>query len=474
MSNEFIYLLPLWIIVFGSLLILLIEMFFHENGRKIIPSFSVLILLTAIVIEVYNYIQHKKFSVEILLFHETAKIAISTHIFILGSLFSGLLTVLFSEQYLKEQRASTGEYYAIVLVVVSGMINLIVADEFLTFFVGLELMSIGGYILTAYIRTKEISIEAAIKYYLPGVFSTGFILMGIAFVYGISGTTFFEHIKFQLPQKSHSIYLFLIGIVFILIGLSFKIALVPFHAYAPDVYEGASAPISAFLSTGIKIAAFASMIRILGESFLMEGDWNQILPLLSLATMIVGNVLAFNQENVKRMLAYSSIAHAGYVLLAIITLQKANLSDIYFSVGFYLFAYTFMTAGSFGLLGYLSRKEEKYTNIQDFTGFAKDHPWLSIAMAVFMFSLIGFPPTAGFFGKYYVFRLALQEGYIFLVVVGIINSFLSAYYYLRVVVYMFMKKEESIELNPMLPTLKWGVALSVIGTVVLGFVPFFY
>lgn len=474
MSNEFLFLLPLWSIITGALLVLFVEMMFHEKGRDIIPFITILFLLIAIIGTLRNYVELIAIGESIDLFHKTVKIDIITNLFILGALISGIIAVLFSVQYLVEHRAVTGEYYSLILLVISGMINLIIANEFLTFFVGLELMSIGSYVLAGYFRVRERSIESAIKYYLPGVFSTGLILMGIAFIYGITGTTFFESIRYILPFKLTSLYSFYFGVILLLAGLAFKIALAPFHAYAPDVYDGSAAPVSAFLSTGIKVAAFAALIRIMGEVLLIQGDWLNIMPILSILTMFIGNIMALNQDSIKRMLAYSSVAHAGYILLAIVTIDKSNLKEIYFAVSFYLLAYTFMTGGAFGLLGWLSRKEEKLVYFDDLSGIAKKYPWFSIIMAIFMFSLAGFPPTAGFFGKYYVFRLAIVNGYYGLALIGILNSFISAYYYLKVIIYMFMKKEQDIELPESFYTLRFGLLLSVVGTLIIGFIPFYY
>lgn len=472
MSNEFLFLFPLWIIIVGSLVILLIEAIFKESGRKIIFSFSLFLLFLAFLNQIFVYKWTLDYGKEILLFYNTIKIDSLTNLFILSSLIAVLLTVLFSDQYLTEHKSITSEYYFLLFMVLTGMINLVVANEFLTFFVGLELMSIASYVLTGYFRVREKSIEAALKYYLPGVFSTGLLLMGIAFLYGISGTTFFDQISFSLTRKFPHQNVFYVGFLFLLAGIAFKLTFVPFHSYAPDVYEGASAPISGLLSTGIKIAVFASFVRIIGEVLPSTTDWNDVFIVLSILTMLVGNIMALKQDNLKRMLAYSSIAHAGYIMVAFVSFRDVSLNEIYFSVGFYLFSYTFMTLGAFGLLGWLSKKEEKNICIDDLSGISKSYPWMSLAMAVFMFSLTGFPPTAGFFAKYYIFRLAIQSNYTWLAVIAILNSFLSAYYYLRVIVYMILKKEQEVELSSAKTSLRFAVILSIIGIFALPFIPF--
>ncbi|MFN3604916.1 MAG: NADH-quinone oxidoreductase subunit N [Leptonema sp. (in: bacteria)] len=472
MSNEFLFLIPLWILIASSLIVLLIEAILKEKGRSIQFTFSLLVLVVALVFQVIVYNWTMIHGKDIFLFHHTLKISSLSNLFILSSLFAIILTTLFSEQYLIEHKAVTGEYYFLLLMVLAGMITLILSNELLTFFVGLELMSLASYVLTGYFRVREKSIEAALKYYLPGVFSTGLLLMGIAFLYGISGTSFFDQMSFSLTRKNDYFNSYYLGFLFLFSGIAFKLTFVPFHAYAPDVYEGASAPISGLLSTGIKIAVFAIFLRILEDVIPLEIKRNDIIIFLSILTMLVGNIMALKQDNIKRMLAYSSIAHAGYVFIAFVSFSEVSKYEINFSVGFYLFAYTFMTLGAFGLLGWLSRKEEKNVYIDDLSGIAKKYPWISLAMAIFMFSLTGFPPTAGFFGKYYVFRLAIQSGYTWLALVAILNSFLSAYYYLRVVVYMFLKKEEEVSLTNLRFSFKLAILISVFGIFALPFIPF--
>lgn len=472
MSNEFLFLLPLWIVIVGALIILILEAIFKESGRKVLFPFTIFILVLTFLFQIIVYNWTIIAGKEILLFYNTLKIQAITNLFNLSAIIAIFLTVLFSEQYLLDHRAITGEYYFLILMTLAGMFNLILANELITFFVGLELLSIASYVLTGYYRTREKSIEAALKYYLPGVFSTGIILMGIAFMYGFSGTTFFDQILNMLKIKQHSFYGFTLGFLFLFIGIAFKLTLVPFHSYAPDVYEGASAPISGLLSTGIKIAVFGILIRILEQSLIVKEFWKEIVIILSILTMLIGNIMALKQDNIKRMLAYSSIAHAGYVLIAFVSIAHSNLKEIYFSVGFYLLAYTFMTLGAFGLLGWLSRKEEKFIYLDDLSGIYKKFPWISIGMAIFMFSLAGFPPTAGFFGKYYVFRLAIQSGYTWLAVIGILNSFLSAYYYLRIIIYMILKKEEMVEISDLRLSLKFAILFSVLGIFIIPFISF--
>ncbi|MBW7857927.1 MAG: NADH-quinone oxidoreductase subunit N [Leptonema sp. (in: Bacteria)] len=390
-------------------------------------------------------------------------------------MLSTVLTILFSADYLKQERAVTGEYYALLMLATAGMITLIVASEFLTLFVGLELVSLAGYVLAGYFRTRERSIEASLKYFLPGVFATGLILYGIATLFGATGSLSFQQISATLTTSQGQFYAIATAAVLILAGFSFKVAVAPFHAWAPDVYDGAAAPVSVVLSTGVKAAAFAALLRMFIEAFNFPGTWIGAFATLSVITMILGNVGAFLQKNVKRMLAYSSVAHAGYVVIAFTTVKIASADYIYHSVAVYMLAYTLMTGGAFGLLGYLGnlgQKGETRTDLADLAGLARTAPWVAVVMAVFMFSLAGFPPTAGFFGKYYVFKLAIENNYVWLAVLGVINSFLSVAFYLRVIVYMFMEPQVEKPVVSKPPVLVVSALLiCVIGIFVAGFLP---
>ncbi len=471
MAEEFVVLLPLWIIVIGAIGVLIIEAVWGTKGRSVLFAATMAILLLAFIGEIMVYRWTCAGAQDIFLFNRVLKISALTNLFVLSAIVAAILTILFSDHYLIAHAATTGEYYFLVLMVVAGMINVILSHELVTFLVGLELLSLGSYALAGYFRNREKSIEAALKYYLPGIFSTAIMVMGIAFIFGATGTTFFDQLNQGMLQMPHRSIAFVFGFIMLLAGIAFKLTLVPFHAYAPDVYEGASAPISGLLSTGIKIAVFASLVRILGDAFQLPSG-KAMFVFLSTATMAVGNSMALKQENIKRMLAYSSIAHAGYMVIALVSHSAIPARDMHFAIGFYLLAYTFMTLGSFGILGWLSGREERFIYLKDLAGISKRCPAISLALAVLMFSLAGFPPTAGFFAKYYVFRLAIVSGDLWLAIFGILNSFISAYYYLRVVVYIMMKNDNDVQLPALRLSLKLAILLSILGTFAIPFISF--
>jgi NADH-quinone oxidoreductase subunit N len=389
-------------------------------------------------------------------------------------LLSGLLACFFSSSYLKLERAVTGEYYALLLMAVSGMITLVMAAEFLTLFVGLELMSLASYALAGYLRVRERSAEAALKYFMTGVFASAFLLSGMSLLYGATGSLNFQEISRYAGEGREGFFFLKWGAVLLLVGLGFKVAAVPFHAWAPDVYDGAPAPVSVLLSTGLKTAGFGALARIFTEIFGVPGGWTMILAFLAVMTMVVGNLGALAQSSVKRMLAFSSVAHAGYVLVGLSVVSLAPIVDIERAVAFYLLAYTLMTAGAFGWLAWAGRKGESLSKLEDFKGLGLAHPWMGLAMAIFLFSLAGLTPTAGFFGKYYLFKLAVDQGLIWLALVAVLNSFVSAYYYLRVAAYLYQKPTSDDSVPTIAPGFASGLAfaLCLAGTILVGFLKF--
>jgi NADH-quinone oxidoreductase subunit N len=324
-------------------------------------------------------------------------------------------------------------------------------------------MSISLYVLAGFKREDLRSNEASLKYFLMGAFATGFLLYGIVMIYGSTRSTNLEDIIKNIAYDGGNANLLLwAGVGLLLVGLGFKIASVPFHMWVPDVYEGAPTPITAFISAGPKAAGFAALLRVFLFSFVtIKMDWTTVIWIMAALTMTTGNIVAIAQSNIKRMLAYSSIAHAGYVLVALVAGESFGVS----SALFYLLAYTFMNIGAFTVVIALGRKNEENTNLDDYSGLGTRHPYLAILMMLFMISLAGFPPTAGFMAKFYVFSSAVKSGYIGLVIIGVLNSLVSVYYYLRIVVIMFMRpplpeaKPISLPLGSILVLLisTWGV-----------------
>jgi NADH-quinone oxidoreductase subunit N len=352
----------------------------------------------------------------------------------------GLATAWISHTWLAQRNLMHGEYYVLMLFAISGMMLMVQATELITLFVGLETFSISLYVLSAFARSKKRSEEAGLKYLLLGAFSSAFLLYGIAFIYGAMGTTNLNVIADTLAQPGALAavgpYMLPAGIGLMLVGLGFKVAAVPFHLWTPDVYEGAPTPVTAFMSVATKAAAFGAMGRILLFAFpTASQSWQPLVASMALATMIVGNFVAVCQNNVKRMLAYSSIAHAGYVLIGIVA---GDLPGILF----YLLCYAVMNFGAFSVVAAMSRQGRDYDTFEDYNGLHHRNPGLALAMSVFMFSLAGIPPAVGFYGKFYLFAHAVERGYTGLVVVGVLTSVVSAWYYLRVVVAMWMREGE--------------------------------
>jgi NADH-quinone oxidoreductase subunit N len=383
----------------------------------------------------------------------------------------GLLVVFSSTDYLRRENQESGEYYALLLFSIVGQCVMVTANELVMIFIGLEISSIASYILAGYLRDDARNNEAALKYFLLGSFATAFLLYGVAWMYGATGSTNLTEIRRALvsgtaPPEA------LIGVAaaLIFVGLAFKISAAPFQGWAPDVYQGAPAPVSAFLTVGPKAAAFAVLLRIfLGSLEPIASRWEPAVWVCALATMVVGNFAAILQTNIKRLLAYSSIAHAGYVLVAV----AANSGTGSVAAMFYLAAYAFTNIGAFAVVTHFSRKGERYVSIDDFAGLAQRQPGMAAMLTIFLLSLIGVPLTGGFFGKFYIFKAALDAKLVWLTVLGLLNSAVAAYYYLRILVVMYMREPgESVEtLPPAGALLQIAVYGSAVGTLLLGIFP---
>ncbi len=352
---------------------------------------------------------------------------------------TAILVAIIARNYFEKKRYNRGEFYILLLFAVIGMMLIASANDLIILFLGIELMSICLYVLAGIVRVKEHATEAALKYFLLGAFSTGFLLYGIALIYGTVGTTNLMLIRNVFAVVSTN-YLFLLGAGLLIVGLSFKAAAVPFHMWAPDVYEGSSTPVTAFMSTAAKAAAFTAFITIFIRTFdFFGGRINEAIAIIAAASMIFGNIAAIGQSNIKRMLAYSSIAHAGYMLIGI----ASGSIEGQVGVMFYLVAYTFMNVGAFAIVAIIENEEEKNLQLDDYLGLHQTQPVLSALMAIFMFALSGIPPFAGFFGKYFVFYSAIKSNLTWLAVIGVLTSFISAYYYIRIVALMYFRESKT-------------------------------
>ena len=380
---------------------------------------------------------------------------------------AGIVTLLLSEPYLQRFGHPQAEYTILLLFATVGMVLMASANDLITVFLGIELMSICLYVLAGFFRTEERSNEASLKYFLLGAFATGFLLYGIALVYGSSGTTNLTVIGAMHPDAG-SRMIFTLGATLIAVGLSFKVAAVPFHMWAPDVYEGAPTPVTAFMSTGAKAAAFAAFLTVFSRTLHFGGSSvAAVIAVIAASSMIVGNVVAISQSNIKRMLAYSSIAHAGYMLSGV----AAGSVQGEVGVMFYLSAYAFMNLGAFGVISVVERDHSEGLGIDSYAGLSRRRPLLAGLMALFMFSLAGIPPFAGFFGKYYVFLAAIDARMTWLAIVGVLTSVVSAYYYLRIVVVMYFQDGEATPVSAPARPVLIALILSALMTLQFGIYP---
>ena len=378
------------------------------------------------------------------------------------------ITVLMSMRYLAIEGASPGEYYFLILCATLGMMIMAGGIDLISIFIGLETMAVSFYILAGFIKPNQRSNEAAVKYFLLGAFSLGILLYGMSLLYGLSGTTNLRVMATSFASQAAVDPRLVLAVILVVAGVGFKIAAVPFHMWAPDVYEGAPTPITAFLSVGSKAASFAMLIRIFLEGLpSMNADWRLLFWVLSIATMTIGNIAAVTQTNVKRMLAYSSIAHAGYVLIGIVAGTARGIT----ATLVYLMVYTFMQLGAFAVVVVLRREEIAGDELKDFGGLAFRNPFAAFAMLLFMLSLGGIPPTAGFMGKFWLFSAAIDAHYYWLALIGVLNSAVSLYYYVRIVVFMYLKKETIGPTPTTSPTLAIVLGVAVAATLVLGVYP---
>ena len=347
-----------------------------------------------------------------------------------------LFTVAFSTQVLERDGVPEGEYYAVLLFSVVGMIMMAMANDLLVLFIGLEVMSIGVYVLTGIRRDSLAGVEGAFKYFLLGAFASAFFLYGIAFTFGVAGSTRLDRIaSFLAAQSMSQNPMILLAMGLLIVGFAFKVAAVPFHMWTPDAYEGAPAVVTGFMSTGVKAAAFAGFVRVFLAAFEpFKADWAPVLMVLAMVTMIVGTVVGVAQSHLKRMLAYSSIAHGGYLLVGLVAANQLGKAAILF----YLAAYAITNLAAFGAIALLGGKDGARDGLHDYAGLWHSRPWVAGLLTVALLSLGGLPPTAGFIGKWYVFTAAVSAGYYGLAIVGVLSSVISVFFYMRVVVMMYM------------------------------------
>ena len=464
-SNSLLVSLPLIIVAGSGTLLLLIDLFVPDDRKWVTAFLSTLGMAVALGFAIAD------FGSQVTAFGGMLVGDPFASFLQIIFLVSGILGILLAYDYLKRMGLERGEYYTLLMFTVSGMMLMAMAGDLIIVFLALELLSIPLYILSGFARPDPESEESAMKYFLMGAFSSAFLVYGIAMIYGASGTTQLAAIVAAVQAGAVHNTLFLAGVGLLVVGLAFKVAAVPFHMWTPDVYQGAPSSIVAFMTVGAKAGGFAALLRLMIIGFPSVADaWGPVLLWVAALTMIWGNVAAVVQSNVKRMLAYSSIAHAGYIMMALPAATVAGVAPEAVSAAlFYLFAYMATNLGAWGVVMAVEKREGRGQEISDLSGLASRHPLLAAGMAVFTFSLIGVPPTLGFVGKFYLFRAAVHANLIGLAIIGVLTSLVSAYYYLRVVVVMYMKTGEETVRSEF--WLNGVVGLTALTTLVLGIMP---
>ncbi len=475
--NDFIAVLPLIILAMTGLAVMMWDAF------EKVPSRSPLLLtvvggMGAIVAAVANLTAAPVIAFGGLFFSNTY-----TGFFTIIFSAAAVLSALLSEQFLKEREMIIGEYCALILFSVCGMVMMASGANLIVTFLGLETMSIAFYVLAGIFRKEESSNEASLKYFLLGSFATGFFLYGIALVYGTTGTMNLAEIRTIMlglapkPAATYSSLLLTLGMLFIIVGLAFKVSAFPFHQWAPDVYEGSPTVVAGFMSTAGKTAAFSSFILLFPYALLptaavhLGSEKIQIvLAILAACSMLYGNIVAVSQTRIKRMLAYSSIAHAGYMLLGVSALNENGITG----VAIYSAVYILMQISAFGIVSVLEKSDGNGFELEDYVGLSKRRPWLAFLLAIIMLSLAGIPPFAGFFGKYYLFLAAINAGMVWLAIVGVVSSIIASYFYLRVIVLMYFRQandQVEVSVPEKINTSFVAIAFAVAALLVLGIYP---
>jgi len=481
--------MPELIVGIAGVLVMMIDAFTRRNQRWTTGSLSMLSLAAAMGSVIWLWIsgpaQHNAYSGMIVL----DELRLS---FTLIFLIVALLTILISTVWIEAEKLPAGEFHSLLLFATTGMMLMAAAGDLVIVFLGLEILSIATYVMAGFRRTDVRSNESSLKYFILGSFASAFLLYGIALIYGataingLPGTTNIATIASRVDQSLYPPLLFA-GAAMLLVGFGFKIATAPFHVWTPDVYEGAPTPVTAFMAAGPKAAGFAAFMRVfifgfpIATAVVSTGSyahkaWLGTLAIMAVLTMTIGNVVAIVQNNVKRMLAYSSIAHAGYALVGFVAAGAAatpeDRSAALSAVAFYLLTYAIMNMGAFAVVTLIARRGDQQTTVDDYNGIGFASPVLAFSLSLFLLSLFGMPLTAGFMGKIFVFSAALKQGYVWLVVIGVLNTAISAYYYLRLIIVMFFREPAGDWDVPPIPTsVAVALVLTVVGVFYLGLFP---
>jgi NADH-quinone oxidoreductase subunit N len=462
-SSQFDAVIPMLCVTLAGLVVLLAEAFRSRDEKMPIGGLAIIGLVGAAIASILLWDRNTE--------SFGAVTADNFALFVnLVLVVVGILTVVFSAETVERDRLPAGEYYAVLLFAIVGMMLMGQATDLLVIFLALETMSIAVYVLTGIRRDQQQSTEAAFKYFLLGAFASSFFLYGIAFLYGTTGTTNIDELSTRIAAQSMSGNpMILLGIGLLIVGFGFKIAAVPFHMWSPDAYEGAPAVVTGFMSTGVKAAAVAAFVRVFLKGLdPMIADWAPVLWWIAAATMIIGTVVGVAQTSLKRMLAYSSIAHGGYLLAGLVAGNEVGKAAILF----YLAAYALTNLGAFGVIALLGTRERANDDLRDYAGLWHSHPALATLMTFFLLSLGGFPPTAGFIAKWYIFSAAVGSGYYGLAVIGVLSSVVSVFFYLRIVVMMYMTERDARPVPLQVSRMAMaGLVVAMLGVLYLGVLP---
>ncbi|MGD8540074.1 MAG: NADH-quinone oxidoreductase subunit N [Candidatus Aminicenantes bacterium] len=460
--NSLNAMFPLLTLIAGALLVILLEVSIKRENKSYLAYISIIFLI------ICGFFCVQSWGKDLSYFSNHLFLDNFALFFTFVLIIATILVVLISMKYISLQNANIGEYYALLLLALSGMLIMVSSSDLIVIFLGLEILSMSSYALAGIKRGDQKSSEAALKYFLLGSFASAFLVYGLALLYGVSNSSNIAEIIRHFQTESSLSLMSYTGLGLVIVGFGFKIAVVPFHMWTPDVYQGAPTPITAFFSMGPKAVGFAVLVRLLYPFWQVAFNSEVIFSLLwiiSALTMIIGNLIALRQTNIKRMLAYSSIAHAGYLMVAILSQDNSSLL-------FYFVAYLFMNIGAFAAVIALGKKDKEYLELEDYAGIGFKYPWIGATFAVFLFSLAGFPPTGGFLAKFYVFSAAVREGLVSLVIIGVLASLVSVYYYLRVIVFMYMREPtREVDINLENPALFLVLFLCLYGILQLGIFP---
>jgi len=461
LTANLIKVLPLSIVILWACALLLVDLFIPKDRKPWIAALAAVGMLVAMGFSI------SQTGVDTEAFGGMLKVDGFSQFLTILVLGSGLVAVMLSYNYLTRLGIQRGEYYVLLMFSISGMMLMAMAADLIVIFLALELLSIPLYVLAGFARPRTDSEEAAVKYFLLGAFASGFLVYGVAIIFGATGYTGLTDVLQTVESGAANLTLLAVGAALILVGLSFKVAAVPFHMWTPDVYQGAPSSVTAFMAVGAKVGGFAALMRIFVSLGVLAIDFTAVLWGLAALTMILGNIVAIAQKNIKRMLAYSSIAQAGYIMMALVPFgQKDIMDDAIASALLYLVAYAVMNFAAWAVVITMEKAEGKGLEISDYAGLGRKYPVLAAIMAVSMLSFTGIPPTLGFIGKFYLFRSVIDGGFVGLAIIGVLTSLVSAYYYLRVVIYMYMQDGE-----PSVHRDNWvylTAAVTGVGMIVLG------